>query len=133
MSDKKKKKVVDKDHTIEYLVGLALLAAGLVILAQKITVTSGWYMFHFGAFSMSSGLITVPLILSFIWYVVRPTKRAPKVCLILSVVILIACLILSTKFYFSNATLFDYLVMFGLIGGGTGLILREHFDNKKNN
>ena len=79
-----------------------------------------------GAFSISSGLVTIPLILCFIWYIVKP-NRASKLCLIISAILLVLSIILNTKFYFSYATLFDYIVIFGLISLGIGLILKENF------
>ena len=121
-------KIMEKNnnHTIEFLIGLILLSSGLFILAQKVTVSSGWYMFHLGVFSISSGLVTIPLILSFIWYIVKPTKKASKICLIISAVLLVLSIIMNTRFYFSSATLFDYIVIFGLISLGIGLMIKEH-------
>ena len=116
----------NNNHTIEFLIGLILLSSGLFILAQKVTVSSGWYMFHLGVFSISSGLVTIPLILSFIWYIVKPTKKASKICLIISAVLLVLSIIMNTRFYFSSATLFDYIVIFGLISLGIGLMIKEH-------
>ena len=116
----------NKNHSIEFLIGIVLLCSGLFILAQKVTVSSGWHTFYVGAFSISSGLVTIPLILCFIWYIVKPNK-ASKLCLIISAILLVLSIIINTKFYFSYATLFDYIVIFGLISLGIGLILKENF------
>ena len=114
-----------KNHSIEFLIGIILLCSGLFILAQKVTVSSGWHTFYVG---FSSGLVTIPLILSLIWYIVKPTKKAPRICLIISAVLLVLSIIMNTRFYFSYATLFDYIVIFGLIALGIGLILRDYFN-----
>ena len=122
MDDKNK-----KNHSIELLFGIVLLCSGLFILAQKVTVSSGWYTFYLGNFSFSSGLVTIPLILSLIWYIVKPTKKIPRICLIISAILLVLSIIMNTRFYFSQATLFDYIIIFGLISLGIGLILRDYF------
>ena len=118
----------NKNHSVEFLIGIILLCSGLFILAQKVTVSSGWHTFYIGTFSFSSGLVTIPLILSLIWYIVKPNKKAPRICLIISAVLLVLSIIMNTRFYFSYATLFDYIIIFGLIALGIGLILRDYFN-----
>ena len=117
----------NKDYSIEFLIGIILLSSGLFILAQKVTISSGWHTFYIGSFSLSSGLVTIPLILSFIWYIIKPHKKISRICLIISATLLVLSIIMNTRFYFSSASLFDYIVIFGLISLGIGLILKERF------
>lgn len=116
----------NKNHSIEFLIGIILLSSGLFILAQKVTVSSGWHSYYIGGMTFSSGLVTIPLILSFIWYIIKPSKKAPRICLIISAILVVLSIILNTRFYFSQATLFDYIVIFGLISLGIGLIIKDY-------
>ena len=73
---------------------------------------------------ISSGLVIVPFILSLVWIFIRPNKGS-KIAMVLSVLLIIASLIQSTRFYIQYLTLFDWVVMLVLIFGGAAFIAKS--------
>ena len=74
MSDERKSKPTD---SLEFYIGLFLLAAGLFFILTKARVSSfGFYNFNFGGLSISSGLVVIPLILGVIWMFYNPMHQS---------------------------------------------------------
>ena len=73
---------------------------------------------------ISSGLVIVPFIFSLVWMFIRPNKGS-KIAMVLSVLLIIASLIQSTRFYIQYLTLFDWVVMLVLIFGGAAFIAKS--------
>ena len=110
-----------------FFIGLLLLASGLFILSKKVMVTSSWNIFRFGGFNLSSGTITIPLIIGIIWYFFNPKSVIPKIIITLSIIFIILSIIMSVRLHFVTTSLYDYILIFGMIGSGSGLLLRVLF------
>ena len=65
----------------------------------------------------------VPFIFSLIWLFIK-TNMASKIALVLSVILILASLIQSTRFYIQYLSLFDWVVMLVLIFGGMAFIAK---------
>ena len=57
-----------KNELLQFFLGIILLGVGLFLLSKRVMVSSNWYSWNFGGFNLSSGLVTVPLIIGIIWY-----------------------------------------------------------------
>lgn len=130
MSDKPR-----SNSLLTFFVGLILLGVGLFILSHKVIITSGFGWFRLGGFEAPFGLTTVPFIIGLVWMFVQPDRFLPKVVITLGVVFILAALIMSIHFYFVRTTLYEYILIFGMIAAGSGLLLRTLFAprNKKEN
>lgn len=119
-----------------FFVGILLLGAGLFLLSKRVMVTSSWYVWHFGGFGgfggfdLSSGTVTIPLIIGIIWYFANPKSIAAKIIITLSVIFIILSIIMSVKLHFVSTSLFDYVLIFGMAAAGAGLLLRVLFKKK---
>lgn len=117
----------EKNPLLTFFVGLALLGAGLYWLLNSVTVTSGWGMgsIHFwGIVTVPSGLVIVPLIVGVFWWVMKPDSFLAKAFTVLGVVIIVAAIIASVRFYFNETSLYNYLIMIVMIVVGAGLLAR---------
>ena len=106
--------------------GLIMMVVGLFFLSQKVTVTNSFWgggMRLMGMY-INSGIVMVPFIFSLIWLFIK-TNMASKVALVLSVILILASLIQSTRFYIQYLSLFDWVVMLVLIFGGMAFIAKS--------
>ena len=117
--------------TLEFYVGLALLASGLFFLLSKTFVSSGFYAWRIGTFNVSSGLVIVPLLIGIIWMFYNPKSFLAKLISILGAIFIIASIIMGININFSRTTLFDFIIMIALMGSGAGLLLRTFFYKNK--
>ena len=115
---------------LELFLGIVLLAAGLFMLSKRVIVHTGWYMWHWGSFSLSSGTIVIPLIIGIIWYFYNPKSIAAKVIMALSAIFIVLSIIMSVSINFVATSMFDYLIIIGMIAAGSGLLLKTHFRKK---
>ena len=115
---------------LQFFIGIILLGAGLFMLSKRVIVHSSWFLWRIGRFDLSSGTITIPLIIGIIWYFFNPKSIISKIIITLSVVFIIITIIMSVKINFITTSLFDYILIFGITGAGTGLLLRSLFKTK---
>lgn len=114
-----------------FFIGILLLGAGLFMLSKRVMVHSSWFGWSIGGFDLSSGTVTIPLIIGIIWYFVKPKSIVPKIIIVLGVIFIIATIIMSIRIHFVTTSLFDYILIFGMAGAGTGLLLRTVFRKKE--
>ena len=76
------------NDALYFFLGIILLAAGLFMLSKRVMVHSSWYIWSFGGFDLSSGTVTIPLIIGIIWYFFNSKSVIPKVIITISVIFL---------------------------------------------
>ena len=118
--------------------GLALMCVGLFLLFNRVHVGSGGFggwggMLSFGFFRMPSGLVVVPFIISIIWMFASEGSFASKICLVLSILFILAAIIMNTTFWVDRMTMFDWLLMLVMIFGGGGMVASVLFKDNKSN
>ena len=120
----------NKNSLLTFFVGLLLLGAGLYMISNQISVSSGFGWFRVGGVSISFGMTTVPLIIGIIWMFVKPDSVIPKIVIVLGVLFILIGIIMSVRLYFVRTTLYEYILMFGMTAAGTGLLLRTLFASR---
>lgn len=114
------------DFYIFFWGGLIMLAVGLFFLSQKVIVSNSFWGggMHVMGIHINSGLVVVPFIFSLVWLFVKPGKGS-KAAIVLSVILIVASLIQSTRFYIQYVSLFDWIIMLVLIFGGMAFIAKS--------
>jgi FtsH-binding integral membrane protein len=106
----------------EFLVGLAMTAAGAYWLTTNVTVTSGfWTVWGYNAF----GLTLVPLIFGIALLFFDGRSKVGWLLLFVGSVFILAGILMNLQIYFRSTSLFNTLVMLVLLFGGLGLIARS--------
>lgn len=113
-----------------FFIGVVLLGVGLFMLSKRVMVHSSWHIWRIGGFDLSSGTVTIPLIIGIIWYFVKPKSVIPKIIITLGVIFIITTIIMSVRINFVTTSLFDYILIFGMAGAGAGLLLRTLFKKR---
>ena len=124
------KKQSEDNELLQFFIGVILLGAGLFMLSKRVMVHSSWYVWRIGGFDLSSGTITIPLIIGIIWYFFNTKSIAPKIIITLSVIFMVLSIIMSVRINFVTTSMFDYILIFGMAAAGTGLLLKTLFKKR---
>lgn len=120
----------EENPLLEMTIGIVLLAAGLFMLSRRVIVHTGWYTWRIGTFSLSSGTIVIPLIIGIIWYFYNPKSIISKIIMGLGAIFIVLSVIMSVSINFMATSMFDYILIIGMIASGCGLLLK-YFTRKK--
>ena len=126
------KKESGENDLLYFFLGVVLLGAGLFMLSKRVIVHSSWYIWRIGSFDLSSGTVTIPLIIGIIWYFANSKSVFPKIIITLSVIFIVLSIIMSLRINFVTTSLFDYVLIIGMAAAGAGLLLRTTFRKKDN-
>ena len=106
---------------VEFLGGLAMVVAGGYLLTSRVTVASGsWSLWGYDAF----GLSMLPLLVGIGVLFFNARSVLGWFLLFVGAVIIVAGIVASLHIYFQPTSLFNTLVILGLMAGGIGLIVR---------
>jgi O-antigen ligase len=106
----------------EFLVGLAMAVAGGYLLTNQVTVTSGfWRLYGYNAF----GLSLVPLMIGIAWLFFDGRSTGGWLLTFAGAVIILAGVLANLELYFRPTSLFNTVLMLGLLAGGLGLVARS--------
>jgi len=104
-----------------FLAGAAMVVVGGYLLLNQVTVTSGlWTFWGYNAF----GLSLLPLLVGIGILFFNGKSVGGWVLTAAGALIIVAGIIVNLRIYFRPASLFDTLVILGLLAGGIGLIAR---------
>ena len=116
-----------KNELLQFVGGVIMLVVGLYILSQKVMVSSSYGFFSLWGGRFSSGLIMVPLIIGVVWMFASGGSFVSKVFTVLSVILIIAAIVASTRIWLVTITMYEWV----LILGGAGLVAKVLFANNK--
>ena len=102
--------------------GLALVIAGAYLLLTRVSVVSGgWHFYGYNAF----GLSLVPLLIG-IGVLFYNGRSMPGWLLTLGgALIIVVGIVANLQIYFQPTSLFDTLLMLGMLAAGVGLVARS--------
>ncbi len=118
-----------RNDLVQFLIGIIMLAAGLYWFMSSVTVSTGFYTFRVGPFS-SGGLVVIPFIVGIFWIFFNPDSFLAKIITIVGVVLILASIIIGTRFIFHRRSLYEYLIMLVFIVGGGAITARILFTDR---
>ena len=120
----------NQNSGLYFLIGIVLVSIGLFLLTQQTVVTMVWYTWMFGSFKLATGLILVPFIIGIIILFYNPKSILGKIITIIGICIIVVTIIMSINIVFKSTSLFNFILMIGMIASGSGLLLRWYFKRK---
>lgn len=106
----------------EFFVGLALCAAGAYWLTRQVEVSSGaWSIYGYNSF----GLSMIPFLLGLMLLFANGKSFWGHTLVFLGAVIIFIGILMNLRIYFQPTSLFNTLLMLGLLFVGLGLIIRS--------
>jgi uncharacterized protein len=105
-----------------FVAGLAMIVAGGYLLLARVTVTSGWWqLWGYNAF----GLSLLPLLAGVGLLFFNGRSLAGWLLTGSGALIILVGIVGNLHIYFQPTSLFDTLMMLGLLAGGIGLVARS--------
>jgi hypothetical protein len=105
----------------EFVIGLALTVIGSYLILSQVTVTTGaWAFWGYPAF----GLSLMPLLVGIGWLFFDGRSTLAWLLVVLGAAIILVGIIANLQIYFRPTSLFNTLLMLGLLVAGLGLIAR---------
>ena len=106
---------------VEFLGGVAMVVAGGYLLTTRVTVSSGyWTLWGYDAF----GLSMLPLLVGIGVLFFNARSVLGWFLLLVGAVIIVTGIVANLRIYFQPTSLFNTLMILGLMAGGIGLIIR---------
>jgi hypothetical protein len=106
----------------EFCLGLAMTVVGAYLLLDQVTVSTGfWGLWGYNAV----GLSLMPLLVGLGWLFFDGRAGIAWSLVVLSLLILLAGIVANLHVYFRPTSLFNTLIMLGLLAGGLGLLARS--------
>ena len=115
---------------VDFVIGLALAVAGIYMLTSQVSVVDqfrpwpgfGWYGRFFGTNAFGPSLI--PFIIGTMFLFFNGRSLVGWLLLIAGGVIILAGILMHMQLYFQPTSLFNTLLMLGLLAAGVGLMAR---------
>lgn len=118
------------NDVLGFFIGLAMFVTGGFLFMNNVQVSSG-YIFRTTLFGRNyNGIVFIPLIASVIFLFFK-YNWVSKTCCILSLLLIIVNIIVNLNLRWLSTSLFATLIIFVLMFGGLGLVLRFLFSNPK--
>lgn len=128
MSKQNKYSNPKKDNDLaHFLIGLAMLVVGGYLFSANVIVYTGFHVWIVGSYPIHTGAIVVPFIVGIIMLFVCKNKFFGKVVTGLGLLLIVASIILGTRFHFKSTSLYVYLLMLIGLFGGLALVLKALF------
>jgi hypothetical protein len=106
---------------VEFLGGVAMVVAGGYLLTSRVTVSSGyWTLWGYDAF----GLSMLPLMVGIGVLFFNARSVLGWFLLLVGSVIIVTGIVANLRIYFQPTSLFNTIMILGLMAGGIGLIIR---------
>ncbi|MBQ8181731.1 MAG: hypothetical protein IJ010_07170 [Ruminococcus sp.] len=120
------------DSLLSFFVGLLMLAGGLFMIFNNLTVTSSWggSFFRIGSFNLPNGMVMLPIVIGIAMLFLMKRKVFGWTVIAIGIVIVLLSIMLSTQIHWRRTSAYIFIIMFGLTAAGAGLVLRELFRNR---
>ena len=106
----------------EFFIGLALSVAGAYWLTQQVQVTSGaWNIYGYNSF----GLSLLPFLLGMVMLFANGKSFWGYTLVFMGAVIIFIGILMNMRIYFPPTSLFNTLMMLGLLAAGIGLVIKS--------
>lgn len=121
-----------KDHNdlLNFFIGLLMFGGGLFMVLQNAQVTSSWgygYFYHIGSWGVPNGLIMLPVLIGIVMLFLMDRKIFGWIVTVLGILFILLTIIMSVRISWRSTSAYVFIIMFGLIAAGGGLMLRALF------
>ena len=121
------------DHELlQFFIGFVLLGAGVYWVLNSFEVSSGFGYGYYSLFGMriTGGVMLIPLLVGIGLLFFCDKKIIGGCVTALGLVIILISLLSSVSFHAKYNTLYVYVLMFGMIAAGAGLVIKALFKKR---
>jgi hypothetical protein len=110
----------------EFIFGTLMVVAGGYLFLQQVQIRSMGFRFGFGGFQVDSfGLSLIPLLVGIGFLFFSGRSLVGWFLTVAGAVIIVMGVLANLTIYFQPTSLFNTLLMLGLVAGGIGLVARS--------
>ncbi len=120
-----------KGNILTFFGGIVVLLVGLYIIFENTTISTGFTLTRVLGFTPNFGLVLLPLLIGIIVLFFNERSILGWLLLIIGILIIVVGILMGLRIYFRPVSLFQGILMFGMIAAGIGLTLKGLFG--KNN
>ncbi len=122
-----------KNDLFQFFIGLVILGVGLFWVFQTAQVRSTWgnSIFSIGSWNAPNGVIIIPFIIGIVMLFMMEKKIFGWIVTTIGVLGILLAIIMSVRIEFVRTSLLSYVLMFGFIAAGGGLIMKSLFFQRK--
>lgn len=121
----------NRSDLLQFFCGLLMLAAGLFMIFQNLSITSSWgmggYLFSFGGFNLPNGTIFIPMFIGIVMLFLMDRKIFGWIVLAVGIIIVLAAVLMSVQMRWRTTNAYMFVLMFGLTAAGGALVIRQLF------
>lgn len=124
----------ESNELAQFFIGLVMLGIGLFWLFQRTTVSTGGIFglgLYLGNFLLPSGTVIIPLFIGIVMLFFMDRKIFGWIVTAIGLAIIALSIIMSVRIRFQTTSMFEFVMMFFLIGAGCGLLLKVLFKSNK--
>lgn len=108
----------------EFLFGLFLFGAGFFMVTHNTVIHAGFTLGNLIGFTPPFGVVLLPLLIGIGFLFYDDKSRVGWILSSFGVVVIILGIIMGLRIVFAPISLFEGLIMFGMLFGGAGLLFR---------
>ena len=124
LDGRKNEKAATKDMMFQFFLGLLLFVSGFFWVTHNTVIYSGFTLANFIGFTPPFGAVLLPFLIGVGILFYNEKSLLGWGLSILGLVIIILGIIMGLRIIFRPVSLYEGLLMFGMIFGGAGLMLR---------
>lgn len=120
----------NRNDLLNFFIGILMFGGGLFLIFQNAQVSSSWgsgYFYHIGSWGIPNGLIMLPVIIGIVMLFLMDRKIFGWIVTILGIIFILLTIIMSVRIVWRTTSVYVFIIMFGLVAAGGGLILRALF------
>ncbi len=133
LEEMQREKKKDANALRDFFLGLLMFAGGLFMVMQNIIVRTSWgsgYFYRIGGWNVPNGLVLLPLLIGIVMLFMLDKKFFGWLVTILGIIFILLTIIMSVSISWRTSSAYVFVLMFGLVAAGGGLMLRGMFRSK---
>ncbi len=119
----------DKNDLLTFFLGLLMFAGGVFMILQNVVVRTSWgtSFYHIGDWSVPNGMIMLPVLIGIVMLFVMEKRIFGWIVFILGLLFILLTVIMSVQISWKTSNAYMFLLMFGLVAAGGGMLMRVLF------
>lgn len=133
LHDMQKENNKNRNDLLNFFIGLLMFGGGLFMVLQNTRVSSSWgsgYFYHLGSWGVPNGLIMLPVLIGIVMLFMMDRKIFGWIVTVLGILFILLTIIMSVRVTWQTSSAYVFILMFGLVAAGGGLMLRALFRKK---
>ncbi len=133
LEEMQKEQKKDRYALRDFFIGLLMFAGGLFMVLQNIIVRTSWgsgYFYRIGGWNVPNGMVMLPLLIGIVMLFMLDKKFFGWLVTVLGIIFILLTIIMSVNISWKTSSAYVFVLMFGLVAAGGGLMLRGMFRSK---